>query len=182
MTLRTFTIADIRSWEPCYDPGKHLPEDWKGTALDLLRLQRIPAGDRLWVVLRDGIIADKTLRLFAVWCAREALKLVDNPDPRSVAACDVAERYAMGEATAAELKAAAWAAADAAWDAARAARAAWAAADAARAARDAAGAAADAAADAADAAWDAARAWDAREAARQAQVAHLITMLEGEGK
>jgi hypothetical protein len=54
---------------------------------------------------------ERTQRLFAVWCAREALRLVDRPDQRSVAACDVAERYANGEATDGEL--------DAAWVAAR---------------------------------------------------------------
>jgi hypothetical protein len=71
----------------------------------------------------------RTARLFAVWCARQALALVDNPDPRSVNACEVAERYANGQATDEELTAAwaaawdaAWAAAgDAAWDAAWAA-------------------------------------------------------------
>jgi len=47
----------------------------------------------------------RTARLFAVWCAREALKLVDNPDPRSIVACDVAERYANGNATDEELAA-----------------------------------------------------------------------------
>ena len=97
---------------------------------------------------------DKTARLFAVWCAREALKLVDEPDPRSLAACDVAERYANGKATDEELSAAwdaAWAAGRyAAWDAAR--DAAWAAArDAAR-----------------DAAW---------AAARDAQIKKLCEML-----
>jgi hypothetical protein len=55
---------------------------------------------------------DKTLRLFAVWCANEALKLLTNPDPRSVTACNVTEKYANGEATKEELAAA--------WDAARA--------------------------------------------------------------
>jgi len=95
---------------------------------------------------------DKTARLFAVWCAREALKLVDNPDPRSVEAVDVAERYANGQADDEDLNAA-WAVArDAAWAVARAA--AWAAAWA--AAEDAAWAAARAAAE--DAARDAARA------------------------
>jgi len=59
----------------------------------------------------------KTQRLFAVWCAREGLKLVDNPDPRSVAACDVAERYANGKATDEELDAALAAALAAARDA-----------------------------------------------------------------
>ena len=77
---------------------------------------------------------ERTARLFAVWCAREALNLIDRPDPRSVTACVVAERHAYGEASDDELaaaRAAAWAAARAAalaaaWDAALAA--AWAAA------------------------------------------------------
>ena len=60
---------------------------------------------------------ERTARLFAVWCAREALQLVENPDLRSVTAVDTAERYANGEATSEELTAA-W---DAALDAARAA-------------------------------------------------------------
>ena len=118
------------------------------------------------------------MRLFAVWCAREALKLISNPDKRSVTACDVAEAYANGNATKEELAAArdaAWAAAEAAawdvWDAARAAEAAaWNAAwNAARAAGDAAWAAAG---DAWDAAWDV---WDAWDAARDAQIDKLLT-------
>ena len=77
-----------------------------------------------------NFLSDKDLRLFAVWCAREALKLVKHPDIRSIEACNVAERYANGEATKEELYSAnesAWAAArDAKWTAARAAEAAWA--------------------------------------------------------
>jgi hypothetical protein len=107
------------------------------------RGERIDGSDK--IVVRECRLTrkveawnDRTARLFAVWCAREALKLIDNPDPRSVAACDVAERYANGEATDDELAAAwaaAWAAArDAAWAAAWAAARA-AARDAARAAQ-----------------------------------------------
>jgi hypothetical protein len=174
--MNTFTIADIRSLNPCYDPAKYLPEDWTGTALDILKVDTCPAQDRLWVVLRKDWIDDKTLRLFAVWCARQALALIDNPDQRSIAACDVAERYANGEATQDEFITAG----AAAWAAARAA--AWAAA------WDAAGAAAGAAARAAAwaAAWDAATraaAWAAAgdtawDAAWAAQIAHLIEMLD----
>ena len=116
MNLPVHTIADIRSYGPCYDPAKYLPEDWQGTALDILRVEACEVQDRFWVVLREGWIDDRTMRLFAVWCARQALALIEQPDPRSVAACDVAERYAMGQATKAE-----WAAAGAARDAARAA-------------------------------------------------------------
>ena len=79
-------------------------------------------GDK-WVARRVRLLRkietwnDRTARLFAVWCAREALKLIDEPDPRSVSACDVAERYANGEALDDD-----WAAArDAARDAAEAA-------------------------------------------------------------
>jgi hypothetical protein len=118
----------------------------------------------IWILNAiDAPQDDKALRLYAVWCARNT-PLADGrktgdllTDPRSLAALDVAERYAHGNATAQELDAA-WAAAgaaawDAAWAAARAAAwdAAWAAAWA--AARAAAGAAAWAAARAA--AWDA---------------------------
>lgn len=53
---------------------------------------------------------DRTLRLLAVYCARDALSQIDDPHPDVVEACDVAERYANGEATKEELEAASWAA------------------------------------------------------------------------
>jgi len=81
-------------------------------------------------------LSDKQLRLFAVRCARRVQHLMR--DPRSIAALDVAERHANGQATDEELAEAAdaaWDARDAAADAARdAARVSMAA----RAARDAA--------------------------------------------
>ncbi len=116
----------------------------------------------LWIATQPSVLDVRTLRLFAVWAARQVQHLMT--DPRSRAALDVAERYANGQATDGELAAArnaAWAASDAAWDAAL--DAAWAAA---WAASDAAGHAAWDAADAARAAvW---AAWDAADAARAA--------------
>ena len=124
----------------------------------------------VWVATRDGVLTDKELRFFAVWSARQVQHLMK--DPRSLAALDVAEKHANGQASVEDL-AAAWAAA---WDAANAADnpAAWdstwdAAWDAAWAATWAATwAAANAAAMAADnaAAWDSA--WDADRAAANA--------------
>ena len=58
----------------------------------------------IWVATRPGCLDDKTLRLFAVWCARQVQHLMT--DHRSIAALDVAERYANGEATREELDAA----------------------------------------------------------------------------
>jgi len=174
--MKKITLQEIRDLSPCYDPSKYLPENWEGTVIDILNVEQCPATDRFWVVLREDFIDAKKLLLFAVWCARGALKLVPNPDTRSIEACDVAERYANGEATKEELDAAsdaARAASDAASDAARAASdaasdAAWAASDAAWAAREAASEAArEAASDAARAAASDA-AWAASEAAREA--------------
>ncbi len=126
--------------------------------------------DALWA-LRCIDNADKDIRLFAVWCARQVAHLMG--DSRSTNALAVAERHAYGAATDDELctawdaaNAAVWAAArDAAWDAAR--DAAWAAAWA--AAGDAAWAAAAAAAAARDV---------SRDAAKAAQHKKLIEMLE----
>ena len=119
--------------------------------------------DALWCLRAvDG--HEREMRLYAVWCARQVQRLMD--DPRSLAALDVAERHANGRASDEELAAAgaaAWAAARAAAGAAARAAAGVAAWDAARAvASDAAGAAARAAAGVA--AWDAASdaAWDAQ--------------------
>jgi hypothetical protein len=75
----------------------------------------------LWITDKTGRPDDRTLRLFAVWCARNT-PLPDGrktgdliTDPRSLFALDVAERFANGKASAAELAAAG----DAAWYAAR---------------------------------------------------------------
>ena len=163
--LKTFTHKDIVSWEPCYPPSKYLTTDWQGTALDIIKNQVIPWEDRLWVVCREEIVYAKTLRLFAVFCARQVEHLLT--DELSKNAIDVAERYAYGKATYEELREAgdaAWAvASDAASDAARAA--AYAASDAARVAAWAAAYAAR------DAAW---------AAAQEEQKNHLIKLLEGE--
>ena len=140
------TLNKIRKHSPCADGweqllsylGKTKADDEEISVLTILDSNGLD--DAMWC-LRAVEGRDKEIRLFAVWCARQVQNLMT--DQRSLDALDVAERYANGEATDAELAAArdaawaaraAWAAADAAW-AAWAARAAyWAAADAAWAA------------------------------------------------
>ena len=63
--------------------------------------------DALWCC-RASPEYDREWRLFAVWCARQVQHLMT--DQRSIYALDVAEQFANGRATQAEL-AAAWAAA-----------------------------------------------------------------------
>jgi hypothetical protein len=172
--LRYFDIKYLRSIKPCYDPSKHLKEDFRGTALTILNNSEIPAVDRLWVVLRTDLVSEKLMRLFAVWCAREAIKLLSKPDPRLEACCKVAERYALGQATDEERSAARSAAWSAASSAARSA--AWSAAR--SAAESAARSAAESAAQ--SAAWSAAQsaAWSA---AQSAQIEKFKQMVAVEG-
>ncbi|MBU9649387.1 hypothetical protein KTF21_11915 [Burkholderia multivorans] len=143
----TVTLAALRKAGACYDSYNklvrslqgqpfteededrnsyiHFKHDAEIPLLDILKSNGLD--DALWM-LRCVSGADRDLRLFAVWCARQVEHLME--DQRSKDVLDVAERFANGEATEEE-RAAAWAAA---WDAARAA--AWAAArDAARAAQ-----------------------------------------------
>ena len=105
-------------------------------------LDAVGLDDALWCCQAEPQHAG-LWRRFAVWSARQVQYLMT--DQRSIAALDVAERHANGDATDQEL-AAARDAAGAAWDAA------WAARDAAR-----------------DAAWDAAR------AAQSAAFRQLVT-------
>jgi uncharacterized protein YjbJ (UPF0337 family) len=194
------TLNAIRKHDPCQDSWRKLLAHLGKTKADNARLpfavivEACGLDDALWAT-RVAPRHKKTWRLYAVWCGRQVQHLMT--DARSVAALDVAERYANGKATTKELAAAwdaAWDAAWAGWHAAGAARdaagaardaardAAWAAAwAAAGAARDAAGAARDAAWDAArdaarDAAWAAAwaAAWDA---AREAQKAEFLRVV-----
>ena len=178
--MLTTTLNRIRVHHPCESGwrklllylGKTQPDDEPLPYATIVASNGLE--DALWCCRAEPQYA-KQWRLFAVWCARRVQHLMT--DPRSVAALDVAERYAKGEATNDDLAAAR----DAARGAARAAAwgAAWGAAwDAAwDAAEDAAAAAAgDAAGDAAGAAtWDAAAA-----AAREAQRAQFLRLVGAE--
>ena len=182
------TLNAIRDHHPCADGWKKLLANLGKTAADddplslITILDSNGIDDALWC-LRAVYDHDKEIRLFAVWCARQVQHLMT--DQRSVAALDVAERFANGDATKEELDAAgaaAWAASGsaamaAAMAAAEAASgfAAMAAALAAAgdAARAAAGAAAGAAAraEAGGAAWSAA--WSAALDAQEAKFLEL---------
>ena len=172
------TLNKIRSHSPCTEGWRRLLCHLGKTTADdetlplLVVLDSNGLDDALWCLgAVDG--HEKEIRLFAVWCARQVQHLMT--DPRSIAALDVAEQFAHGDAAQAELDAAWAAASDAASDATWAA--AWAAARAGRGAASAWDAAWDAAR---DAAWDAARdaAWTAAsDAARDAQEAKLREIL-----
>jgi hypothetical protein len=182
---KTISNKIIRTFNPCYDPSEVIKDENEELPIkDWVQKYRnvVPANDIIWLLSRKEFISEKDLILFVVWCAREALKLFENPDERSVEACNVAERYANGQATKEEL----WVAYDAANNAANAAyiadsdvaraAAADAAYYAARAAANADRVAYYAALSVANAAANAARA--ANNAARAAQLDKLLTYFD----
>lgn len=124
------TLARIREHSPCSEGwtkllrhlGKTQDDDEHLALLTVLESNNLD--DALWC-LRAEPQHSSIWRMYAVRCARSVQHLMT--DPRSLAALDVAERHARGEASDGELaaaraaaRAAAWAAA---WDAARAAMA-----------------------------------------------------------
>ena len=105
--MKAINNALIRSLGACYDPSRYVKDENETlSVLEWLKKYRgtVPDEDIIWLLCHEEFLSNKDLRLFAVWCARGALKLVKNPDIRSVKACNVAERYANGEATDEELE------------------------------------------------------------------------------
>ncbi len=171
--MLTTTLNKIRKHHPCEEGWDTLTDalgaDWgEDEPIALTRIiETNGLDDALWALRACEPVAerDRVARLFVCRCVREVWHLLT--DERSRTAVEVAERFAVGNATQEELGAALDAARAAAWAASDAASAAaWAASD----------AASDAARDAAWAAWDAALA--ARDAAKERQTEILIELLE----
>ena len=120
--MKTVTVDQFLTFGPCW--GEELVREFAGdknewTALDVLKAEGVSAEDKMWAVLREEFIDAPILHEFACRCAENALKLVDNPDTRSVDAIAVKRRWMRGEATDEDLDAARAAARDAAEAAAR---------------------------------------------------------------
>lgn len=134
--MKTLTVAEIMALGPCEAyPESRVLELWQGkdslTALEILSLD-IPPEDRLWVLTRNGVLPDGTLRRFANTTADRAVR-----NHCLTCGVPVVEAWARNwiDGTNRTTDAAARAAADAAYVAARAAaRAAYDAYDAADAA------------------------------------------------
>lgn len=137
--MKSITLEEFKRFGPCWlktSEGREKLESIgrrkeRWMAVDILDLpeDEVSAEDKIWAVTQTGLIEDEKLHEFACRCAEEALKRVDNPDPRSVAAIEAKRKWLRGEISDEELAAAwaaAWAAAKttakaAAWDAAWAA-------------------------------------------------------------
>jgi hypothetical protein len=103
---KTISNEIIRKFNIDYDLSEVIKdENEELTIRDWVQKYRdvVPIKDILRLLLREEFLSEKNLILFAVWCAREALKLIENPDERIVEACNVTEKFANGEATQEEL-------------------------------------------------------------------------------
>ena len=114
------TLNNIRAYGPCTSGWSKLLKNLGKTQTDdepvsiITILESNGLKDALWC-LRATTGYDRELRLYAVWCARQVQHLMT--DSRCLAAPDVAERFAHGEATDQDLTAARTAVNDATGDA-----------------------------------------------------------------
>jgi hypothetical protein len=103
---KTISNNVIRKLNLDYDPSRYIKDENEELSIrNWIKKYRkvIPIKDIIWLLVREDFLSEKDLRLFSVWCAREALKLIENPDHRSIEACNIVEKYANGEATEEEL-------------------------------------------------------------------------------
>ena len=98
---KKITYKDLVLLEPCYQPKEiGIKSNYSATIPEFIREYRDKVKntkDIILVLCRKDHMTERDMRLFAVWCAREALKLIDNLNPISIPACDVAEKYIRGE-------------------------------------------------------------------------------------
>lgn len=102
MKLLTTKILD--SYKPCYPASRYYSKDWSGTVIDIMKDNRIPSRDRFWATLRKDLVSEKLALLFAIWCARQVRQNHQDKELKDV--LDVVEKYCVGEASSADLKAA----------------------------------------------------------------------------
>ena len=129
--MKSITLEEFKGFSPCWletPEGREKLESIgrrkeRWTAVDILDLpeDEVSAEDKIWAVTQTGLIEDEKLHGFACRCAEEALKLVKDPDPRSVAAIEAKRKWLRVEISDEELTAARAAARAAAWAAAWAA-------------------------------------------------------------
>lgn len=120
----TISIDDIRSFTTVRRPqglfdldsaqeiGRILPENWTGTALDVLKHAEIPDADKIFIVLREQFFDVRLLRMFIHWRSRLILCVMrSHPWPE-----DFDDEEVTDDELNAELDAANFAARDALWD------------------------------------------------------------------
>ena len=88
---KNVTYKDIMAKEPCYDPQEiGMPVNYNKPVkvfIDEYKDRVKEKHDILWLLLDNDYMSARDLRLFAVCCTMEILKLFKNH-------CDVVERYA----------------------------------------------------------------------------------------
>jgi hypothetical protein len=76
-----------------------MAEDSELSPIEFIDQYRDKVRDKYGIILavaRKEFMSEKDLRLFGVWCVKEVLNMIENPDERCVKACDFAEKYANG--------------------------------------------------------------------------------------
>jgi hypothetical protein len=78
--MKIITYAEIKSWGPCYDPIKWMPEGWSGTALDILNSgTQCPIKDIVYVIMRAQALPPYEMGVFAKWICTRGKEIINAP-------------------------------------------------------------------------------------------------------
>lgn len=117
MTMKSIPWEELLAYAPEYF-RKLIPGDKACfTALDILAIDGMSLGSKLYIVVRGDLAGDKALHEFACRCAERALSRIEHPDPRSVAPIEAKRKWMRGKISDGEMEYAYKAADNAAWDA-----------------------------------------------------------------
>lgn len=109
--MKTVTLAQFKTFGPCWLHSAYGRKRLnfiggrknKWTALDVLELNGVSPGDKLWAVLREEFIPATILYEFACRCAERALKLAGVTEERCWNAIEAKRKWLRGEITIEEL-------------------------------------------------------------------------------
>lgn len=114
LLIMKITLRLINALKPCYDPlDVGFTEEMSLTPLEFIDQftdKVVSQKNIIWLLCRKQFMDEKALRSFTIWCAREALNLIESPDEKSLNVLKVAEDYIKEKVSKKELKIAAAAA------------------------------------------------------------------------
>ena len=100
MYIKTMTLDTVLSGRPWYQEERvrRLARGREAfSAMEILELEELSIAEKFRIVLREELIEFSVLAEFVCRCAEEALKLVKDPDPRSLAAIAAKRAWINGE-------------------------------------------------------------------------------------
>jgi hypothetical protein len=101
-TQKTISLDLIQSFNPCYNPSNIIDENEILSIKDAYFKYKDKVKDKqdiIWVLCRKDFLTDTQIKHFALFCAKQAVSYIANPDPIITKCIETTEKYLNGTAT-----------------------------------------------------------------------------------